>query len=101
MANEDLRGVVVPKDHYLVRDLPDYYKKRKEGGLDTHMQDFSDYTVGVIEKAGVDVKEDAAGIVIYYRKDVGETLNVRGIGIYKLIPKAHVLLFRFDERNLY
>jgi hypothetical protein len=81
---------------YLVEPIPDYYN-RSRGGFSSKVMNATPTDAGIIRKVGDGLDSNELGKIIYYPKNVGTSLEVRGVGVYQLIHSENVLMVRMDE----
>ena len=93
---KDVSGIILNPKDYLVTRLPDYFKQ-KDDKFDTRIIETLPVHVGVINKAGEDLSQDLVGKIIYYKTDLSDKIEIKGIGNYEIVADAHKHLIRTDE----
>lgn len=85
--------IILNKTDLLVSPLEDYYSKNKSFAT----KDDKPCDVGIIEAVGSELPLETIGKVIYYHKNMATGVNLKGVGIFDLVPDHSKLLIRMDQ----
>ncbi len=98
----DLKKIILNPRDYLITPIPDYFAAKQSEGFSSRTQQTDLFNAGIIEAVGEDLPESRLGKIIYYEKDLGRKVELKGIGNYDMISDAHKVLIRMDQdRNDY
>ncbi len=92
----DVSQIVINPKEYLVTRLKDYFAV-PEGEFSTRILETMPVHVGIIEKVGEDLPQDREGKIIYYKTDLSDKIEIKGIGKYELVADAYKYLVRMDQ----
>lgn len=95
MSNSIFENIELNRNDFLVERLSDYYSKKE--GLDTNIGKNDLHFAGVILAVGEKININNVGKIIYYHKNIATEVNVKGIGIYELVPFHLKLMIRMDQ----
>lgn len=85
--------VILNKTDLLVSPLEDYYSKNKSFATEKDKP----CDVGIVEAVGYELPSDVVGKVIYYHSGMATGVNLKGVGIFDLVPDHSKLLIRMDQ----
>lgn len=93
---KDLSGIILNPNEYLVTRVSDYFAQ-KDQVFSTRIVDTMPVHVGIIKKVGEDLPEEREGKILYYKTDLSDIIEIRGIGNFEIVSDAHKYLVRMDE----
>lgn len=97
METNKFEKVEIKATDMLITPLPDYFKKKESGKMNTHMSQNDTFDVGIIEAVGSELDDKRIGKVIYYQSNLAKGINIKGIGVYDLLAEDYKLLIRHDQ----
>lgn len=92
----DLSGIVLNPKDYLVERVSDYFAP-KDDEFSTRIVETMPVDVGIIKSVGSDLPQKYVGKTIYYKTDLSDKIEIKGIGNYEIVADPHKYLIRMDE----
>lgn len=88
-------GIVLNENDILVKPVEDYFKKTDDFTITENVN----HSVGIIKHVGEKIDKSWVDKIIYYHKNIGTVINLKGIGRFDLIDNSVKLIVRMDQNS--